>query len=138
MQRVYKQNLGLVVRLRPSSEVVAGLRVRAWCRYLVHMVQLDAAAMNLKRRFEDPNIAASLEAQQAYTRALAPGGDSTYSHARIAVPCNSLALPSRTRGSFAVPLGAKCALAGILHWSSCQGLLLWLVSTRVMGDAGHF
>ena len=38
------------------------------------MVQLDAAAMNLKRRFEDPNIAASLEAQQAYTRALAPGG----------------------------------------------------------------
>ena len=45
------------------------------CRYLVHMVQLDAAAMNLKRRFEDPNITASLEAQQAYTRALAPGGD---------------------------------------------------------------
>lgn len=46
-----------------------------WRRYLVHMVQLDAAAMNLKRRFEDPNIAASLEAQQAYTRALAPGGE---------------------------------------------------------------
>ncbi|CAK0783742.1 hypothetical protein CVIRNUC_006941 [Coccomyxa viridis] len=44
------------------------------CKYLVHMVQLDAAAMNLKRRFEDPNITASLEAQQAYTRALAPGG----------------------------------------------------------------
>lgn len=49
------------------------------------MVQLDAAAMNLKRRFEDPNIAASLEAQQAYTRALAPGGVSApHLHSRDA------------------------------------------------------
>ncbi len=47
-----------------------------WRRYLVHMVQLDAAAMNLKRRFEDPTIAAQMEAQQAYTRALAPAGQS--------------------------------------------------------------
>ena len=53
------------------------------CRYLVHMVQLDAAAMNLKRRFEDPNITASLEAQQAYTRALAPGGDLLLSHCTV-------------------------------------------------------
>ena len=55
----------------------------ALCRYLVHMVQLDAAAMNLKRRFEDPNITASLEAQQAYTRALAPGGDCCPPHCTI-------------------------------------------------------
>ena len=41
------------------------------------MVQLDAAAMNLKRRFEDPTIAAQMEAQQAYTRALAPAGESS-------------------------------------------------------------
>ena len=47
------------------------------------MVQLDAAAMNLKRRFEDPNITASLEAQQAYTRALAPGGDLLLSHCTV-------------------------------------------------------
>ena len=40
------------------------------------MVQLDAAAMNLKRRFEDPTVAAQMEAQQAYTRALAPAGES--------------------------------------------------------------
>ena len=52
-------------------------RMGGWRRYLVHMVQLDAAAMNLKRRFEDPTIAAQMEAQQAYTRALAPAGVSS-------------------------------------------------------------
>ena len=57
------------------------------------MVQLDAAAMNLKRRFEDPNIVASLEAQQAYTRALAPGGVST-PHLRARV-LHNVALLSR-------------------------------------------
>ena len=64
-----------------------------WCRYLVHMVQLDAAAMNLKRRFEDPNIAASLEAQQAYTRALAPQGEP---------PCLQCILPSNPCCSVAI------------------------------------
>ncbi len=52
------------------------------------MVQLDAAAMNLKRRFEDPNIAASLEAQQAYTRALAPQGESDCPCATVAQCCD--------------------------------------------------
>ena len=62
------------------------------CRYLVHMVQLDAAAMNLKRRFEDPNITASLEAQQAYTRALAPGGDCCFPTAQCSTPAPRIIL----------------------------------------------
>ena len=68
------------------------------CRYLVHMVQLDAAAMNLKRRFEDPNITASLEAQQAYTRALAPGGNCCLPHCTLQAlrlhPARSCQLPA--------------------------------------------
>ena len=89
--------------------MVASLKVGAWRRYLVHMVQLDAAAMNLKRRFEDPNIAASLEAQQAYTRALAPGGDSPYLYPQDAALCCLASSPA-----------AIVAALQFAHWRMCS------------------
>lgn len=86
------------------------------CRYLVHMVQLDAAAMNLKRRFEDPNITASLEAQQAYTRALAPGGDLLRAplHSASAAPAPRMILPAS---------GVRDAQHTVGPWRLCQALL---------------
>ena len=116
------------------------------CRYLVHMVQLDAAAMNLKRRFEDPNITASLEAQQAYTRALAPGGDcypvnapsercactlhhpATSKHERCAVPCW---VPAPCAGAV---LGLPGVLQRpLLGRRCCRCLLGW----QSYGHLGH-